>query len=101
MGRRTLLSDEDIARRLGDVPSWVRVGTAIERTWTFRDFPEALAFINRVGELAESMDHHPDIENSWNRVRLRLTTHDRGGLTALDFELARKIDAIPASSRTT
>jgi 4a-hydroxytetrahydrobiopterin dehydratase len=94
MGRRSLLSDAEVAIRLAGVPSWVRAGPTIERTWTFGDFPEALAFINRVGALAEEMNHHPDIENSWNRVTLRLTTHDRGGLTALDFELARRVDAI-------
>jgi 4a-hydroxytetrahydrobiopterin dehydratase len=94
MARRTLLSEDEVRARLADVPSWRRKGDAIERTWTFKDFPEALGFINRVGAIAESMDHHPDIENSWNRVSLRLSTHDRGGLTALDFDLARKIDAL-------
>jgi len=50
--------------------------------------------VNRIGGLAESMDHHPDIYNSWATVRLSLTTHDRGGLTNLDFALAMKIDAL-------
>jgi len=94
MSRRALLSDEQIASRLAEVPGWTRMGNSIERRWTFKDFPEALAFINKVGELAEEMDHHPDIENSWARVNLRLTTHDKGGLTDLDFELARKIDVL-------
>jgi 4a-hydroxytetrahydrobiopterin dehydratase len=94
MARRTLLGEREITERLAQVPSWARKGNAIERTWTFKDFPQALDFINRVGGLAESMDHHPDIENSWNRVTLRLSTHDRGGLTALDFELAAKIDGL-------
>jgi len=94
MPRRTLLSEPEIATRLHAVPAWTRQGAAIERTWTFKDFPEALAFINRVGELAEKADHHPDIENSWNRVTLLLTTHDRGGLTVLDFELAHAIDGL-------
>jgi len=77
-----------------EVRGWSRDGNAITRTWKFKDFPEALAFINRVGELAESMDHHPDIHNSWATVRLSLTTHDRGGLTNLDFDLAKKIDGL-------
>ncbi|HKZ98335.1 MAG TPA: 4a-hydroxytetrahydrobiopterin dehydratase [Thermoplasmata archaeon] len=94
MARRALLSEDEVRARLADVPSWTREGDAIERTWTFKDFPEALRFINRVGAIAESMDHHPDMENAWNRVSLRLSTHDRGGLTALDFDLARKIDAL-------
>ena len=94
MARRTLLTDPQISDRMREVPGWTRKGTYIERSWTFEDFPPALAFINRVGELAEAMNHHPDIYNSWNKVRLRLTTHDRGGLTALDFELAAKIDGL-------
>lgn len=100
MARRTLLPEDEIRMRLKDVPEWTRKGAAIERTWRFEDFRAALAFINRVGEIAESMDHHPDIENSYNRVTLRLTTHDRGGLTALDFDLARKIDALASAGRT-
>jgi len=92
MARRSLLSEEEIAARLREVPGWSRVGKTITREWKFRDFPEALAFINKVGALAESMNHHPDISNSWATVRLTLTTHDRGGLTNLDFELAKKIN---------
>ncbi len=94
MTQRNLLSEAEIANRMADVPAWVRTEKAIERTWTFKDFAEALAFINRVGELAEAANHHPDIHNSWSRVTLSLTTHDRGGLTALDFNLAKKIDAL-------
>lgn len=94
MARRMLLPEDDIQARLSVVPKWTRKGSAIERTWNFRDFRQALAFINHVGELAEGMNHHPDIENSYARVTLRLTTHDRGGLTALDFELATKIDGL-------
>ena len=94
MARRTLLTEEEIAARLADVPKWTRTGSAIARTWKFDDFPPALAFINRVAELAEAANHHPDIYNSWNKVTLSLTTHDRGGLTDLDFDLAKKIDAL-------
>jgi len=94
MAGRTLLTEAEIAGRLADVPAWTRTGSAIARSWKFEDFKEALAFINRVGALAEAANHHPDISNSWNRVILSLTTHDRGGLTALDFDLAKKIDAL-------
>jgi len=94
MARRTLLPDAEIEIRLQEISQWSRTGKAISRTWKFRDFPEALRFINKVGELAESMNHHPDIYNSWATVTLTLTTHDRGGLTNLDFELAKKIDAL-------
>jgi len=94
VARRSLLSADEIAARLREVPGWSRSGNAIERTWTFRDFSEALAFINKVGGLAESMNHHPDIANSWATVRLTLTTHDKGGLTSLDFDLAMKINSL-------
>lgn len=94
MARRTHLSEDEIAARLREIPRWRRRGKRLVRTWKFRDFPEALAFINRVGELAESMNHHPDIRNSWATVTLSLTTHDKGGLTNLDFELAKKIDRL-------
>jgi len=94
MARRTLLTEDEIQARLGEIPAWKREGKTISRTWKFRDFPEALAFINKVGALAESMNHHPDIYNSWATVRLVLTTHDKGGLTNLDFGLAKKIDAV-------
>ena len=94
MARRKLLTEAEIAGRLGEVPKWTRLGNAITRSWEFEDFAEALAFINKVGALAEGMNHHPDIVNSWNKVTLTLTTHDRGGLTDLDFELAKKIDGL-------
>jgi len=91
---RTLLSEGEIASRMIEVPGWSLRGKAIQRTWKFKDFKHALAFINRVGSLAEAANHHPDIWNSWNRVKLSLTTHDSGGLTARDFELAKQIDAL-------
>ncbi len=94
MARRKLLSEADIAKRLPEVSHWRREGNAIIRTWTFDDFLPALAFINRVGELAEMVNHHPDIYNSWATVRLSLTTHDAGGLTDRDFDLAKRIDSL-------
>ena len=89
-----LLMEEEIAKQLAEVPKWTRVGKAIERSWKFLDFKEAMAFLNRVAELAEAANHHPDVWNSWNRVKLSLTTHDSGGLTARDFKLAKRIDAL-------
>lgn len=94
MARRTVLHESEIRERLREVPRWKRNGNAITRTWTFDDFPPALAFINRVGRLAEAANHHPDIYNSWATVRLSLTTHDAGGLTDRDFALATQIDAL-------
>jgi 4a-hydroxytetrahydrobiopterin dehydratase len=97
MARRRLLSGEQVEVRLAQVPQWKRAGKAITRTWILEDFRQALAFINRVGGLAEAMDHHPDICNSWATVTLSLTTHDAGGLTDRDFDLARQIDGLPWS----
>ena len=94
MARRRLLSAAEIQARLREISGWQHQGNEVQREWTFEDFPAALAFINRVGELAEAVDHHPDIYNSWNRVRLTLTTHDAGGLTDRDFDLAKRIDAL-------
>ncbi|HEY3811461.1 MAG TPA: 4a-hydroxytetrahydrobiopterin dehydratase [Acidimicrobiales bacterium] len=92
-GRSGLLSDEDIARGLASV-AWTRDGVAIVKTVTRQDFAEALAYVNRVGELAEARNHHPDIAISWNMVTLTLTTHSAGGLTQADLDLAAAIDAL-------
>jgi 4a-hydroxytetrahydrobiopterin dehydratase len=69
---------------------WSEVDNALERTFEFRDFVEALAFVNRVGELAESENHHPDIAIHYKQVTLRWWTHTAGGITARDVELASK-----------
>ena len=90
---RPLLGDDDIARALATV-SWTRTGERLTKTVKRADFRGALAFVNAVGEVAEEMDHHPDITISWNTATLEVTTHDSGGLTASDFELARRIDAL-------
>jgi 4a-hydroxytetrahydrobiopterin dehydratase len=88
------LSDEEIASRLGG-SVWEREGDEIVREWKLDDFAAALAFVNRVGEAAEQANHHPDILlHGWNRVRLSLTNHSAGGLTAVDFEMAAKFDAL-------
>ncbi len=88
------LSDADIAAKLKGSPAWKRVGNAIERTWRFETFLEAVAFMDRVFALAEEADHHPDLLNSWTKVRVRFTTHDAGGLTNRDFKMAAKVDGI-------
>ncbi len=87
----TPLSEDEIRRRLAGLHGWERRGSEIRRTFSFADFQAALAFVNRVGELAEAMNHHPDIDLRYSRVSLALTTHDAGGLTARDFDLAEKI----------
>jgi 4a-hydroxytetrahydrobiopterin dehydratase len=90
-----LLTDEEITSRLGDGP-WEREGDEIVREWKFKDFAEAMAFVNRVGEAAEEANHHPDILlHGWNKVRLSLTNHAAGGLTEADFEMAERFDQLP------
>lgn len=84
-----------IATSLARLPAWRRVrGPAISRTFEFTDFPAALRFINAVGRAAEKAEHHPDIDIRWNKVTLTLTTHDAGGLTTRDFDLAARCDQL-------
>ena len=85
------LDEAAVADALRRTPGWERAGGQIRRTYRFRDFREALAFVNRVGGLAEAAGHHPDIDIRYNAVTLTLTTHDAGGLTPKDFDLARAI----------
>lgn len=88
-----LLTESEIAERLRTVPGWQQRGTKICRTWAFADFKAAMAFVNRVAALADAADHHPDIDIRYSRVTLVLSTHDAGGLTARDFDLAETIGA--------
>jgi 4a-hydroxytetrahydrobiopterin dehydratase len=85
-----LLSEEEIVQML---PSgWERQGAEITRLVKFVDFKEAIGFVNRVADLAEKANHHPDIDIRWNKVFLRLSTHSKGGLTDIDFALAAEIN---------
>ena len=78
-----------------EVPEgWERRDGSLHRDLVFADFAEAFAFMTRVAEVAERLDHHPDWSNSWNRVSIDLTSHDAGGLTERDVELAREIDRL-------
>jgi 4a-hydroxytetrahydrobiopterin dehydratase len=89
-----LLSDEEIGARL-EGSGWKREGEHIVRDWEFKDFGEAITFVNRVAALAEEANHHPDIlVHGWNKVRLSVTNHSAGGLTDADFALAGKVDQI-------
>ena len=88
------LSTEKIKAALASVPEWRRQGDIIVRTYTFKDFPAAIKFVNGVAELAEAAWHHPDIDIRWNKVTLALTTHDASGLTDKDFALAGKFDGL-------
>ena len=89
----TPLAESEIASRLVRVPGWQRRGSEITRTFAFPDFKGSMAFVNRVADLAEGMNHHPDIDIRYSKVTLTLTTHDAAGLTARDFTLAEQIGA--------
>ena len=90
----TALTAQDVASRLAVLPGWQINEGELTRTFSFKDFLAALAFVNRVGEQAEKAGHHPDIDIRYNKVRLGLVTHDAGGLTAKDFDLAAVIDRL-------
>lgn len=88
------LSDDEIRAGL-EGGAWRRAGDAIEREWRFADFAAAIAFVERVAEVAEAADHHPDIlVHGWSKVRLTLSTHSEGGITAADLALAERFDGI-------
>jgi 4a-hydroxytetrahydrobiopterin dehydratase len=88
------LSAAQIKSRVASVPEWKKQGREITRTCQFKDFPAAIRFVNAVARLAEKARHHPDIDIRWNKVTLVLTTHDAGGLTEKDFELAVRFDRL-------
>ena len=94
-----LLDSEEITRQLQDLPDWKldpgakEEGGQVAADFTFGDFGEAMVFVNRVAELAEDANHHPDIDIRWNKVHLVLTSHDSGGLTQRDIEMAHRISS--------
>lgn len=89
-----LLSDAEIAEQLTQLADWTLSGKKIELVRTFKNFVEAIAFVNQLVEPAEAAGHHPDIEISYNKVTVSVTTHDAGGLTPKDFELATVISGL-------
>lgn len=92
MSRPSRLSDAEVVTRLEGLPGWSRVGETIAKSFTFAGFPDAVAFVTRLVEPAERLEHHPDIDLRYNRVNVSLSTHDQGGLTAFDFALAAEIE---------
>lgn len=86
------LTANQIESALATLPRWKQRASAIRRTYQFEDFVAAMKLVNAVARLAEKAQHHPDIDIRWNKVSLTLTTHDAGGLTEKDFELARQCD---------
>lgn len=90
--RREKLSEAEVNEALKKLEGWKFKEDKIKKTFEFTNFAEALAFVNKVGEIAESLDHHPDIKFGWGYAKIASTTHDRGGLTDFDIELAKQID---------
>ena len=88
----TSLTSDQVTAELAATPGWELADGQISRTVTRKDFRDSLLFVNAVGFLAERANHHPDIFVSWNKVTLTLVTHSAGGLTAMDFALARQIN---------
>jgi 4a-hydroxytetrahydrobiopterin dehydratase len=89
-----LIKAGDLKERMKKVPEWELEKKHIERTFEFDDFADAIDFVNSVAEIAEEEEHHPDIDIRYNKVRLVLSTHSKGGLTELDFGLAERIDTL-------
>ena len=89
-----LIKANDAKVRLKKVPEWELEKKHIERTFEVDDFADAIDFVNAIAEVAEDEEHHPDIEIHYNKVRLVLSTHSKGGLTELDFALAERIDTL-------
>jgi 4a-hydroxytetrahydrobiopterin dehydratase len=92
--RMERLSDEEIGSKLAELEGWERTGDAIAKRFDRGDFVGSVKFVDALVEPAEEMNHHPDLKISWSEVEVSVTTHAAGGLTANDFELARRIDAL-------
>ena len=89
-----LLDDTGLTRALAGAPAWRREGAEIVREIKFKTYLDGAAFVDRVAHLAEEMNHHPDIHLGWRKVMLRISSHSKGGLTALDFERAGKSERL-------
>ena len=89
---RRKLSDLEIQRALGKLAGWSRRGDTLVRTYAFQAFDEGIAFVNRVAKVADRLNHHPDIDIRYTKITLSLSTHDAGGITESDLQLAEQID---------
>jgi 4a-hydroxytetrahydrobiopterin dehydratase len=86
------LESAELEKALMDAPGWELAGGKLEREWAFKDFVEAIKFVNSVAGIAEDAGHHPDIDIRYNRVKLGLVTHDAGGITANDASMAARLN---------
>lgn len=96
----TLLDRDQVVARLGELDGWELEGEAIVKRFDRGDFSGAVAFVVAIEPVAEELGHHPDVSISWATVTAMATTHSEGGLTAADFELAARIDAVAAAQRS-
>ena len=94
MAAPTKLTDTEVAARLEALPRWTLAAGKLHKAFVFGDFVEAWGFMSAVALVAETMGHHPEWSNVWNRVTVDLTTHDAGGISALDFDLAARMEAL-------
>jgi 4a-hydroxytetrahydrobiopterin dehydratase len=94
---RQKLSDLEIQRALGSLPGWSRRGDTLTKTYTFEKFAEGISFVDRVAEIADEMDHHPDIDIRYTKISMSLSTHDAGGITQSDLTLAERIEGLGRS----
>jgi 4a-hydroxytetrahydrobiopterin dehydratase len=88
------LDDATVTDRLDALTGWTREADTITKRYQCASFPDAIAFVVRIGFLAEAANHHPDVDIRWRNVSIALSTHDAGGLTTLDFDLAARIDEV-------
>ena len=91
---RKILNDDELRQALETLNGWSVENRQLKKRYSFENFAGALDFVNGVGALAEAADHHPDIAFGWGYVEIALTTHDRGGITDVDFALAKQIDRL-------
>lgn len=98
MWRMALLSDAEIEERLAGLDGWQRAGEAIRKEFECGDFVGSVRFVESLVEPAEEMGHHPDLSISWATVEVTISTHSEGGLTAADFKLAERVDALSPTS---
>jgi 4a-hydroxytetrahydrobiopterin dehydratase len=88
-----ILNDAEIQRELKNLTGWIKLGDEIKKKFEFKDFVQAMGFVNSIALLAERANHHPDIDIRWNKVLLVISTHSEGGITQKDISLAKEIES--------
>lgn len=91
---RQKLSDLEIQRALGGLAGWARRGDTLTKTFTFERFADGIGFVTRIATVADEMNHHPDIDIRYTKIAISLSTHDAGGITQSDLDLAQKIESV-------